>query len=87
MPFTPTWMDLEIVILSEVSQRQISYDITYMSEVAQSCLTLCNPFDCSLPGSSLHGALQARILEWVAISFSMEPKKNDTNELIYKRNT
>ena len=40
------------------------------SEVAQSCLTLCNPVDCSLPGSSVHGILQARILEWVAISFS-----------------
>ena len=37
---------------------------------AQSCLTLCDPMDCSLPGSSLHGILQARILEWVAISFS-----------------
>ena len=32
--------------------------------VAQSCLTLCNPMDCSLPGSSVHGILQARILEW-----------------------
>ena len=40
------------------------------SEVAQSCLTLCDPMDCSLPGSSLHGILQAKILEWVAISFS-----------------
>ena len=40
------------------------------SEVAQSCLTLCDPVDCSLPGSSIHGILQARILEWVAISFS-----------------
>ena len=40
------------------------------SEVAQLCLTLCDPVDCSLPGSSLHGILQARILEWVAISFS-----------------
>ena len=40
------------------------------SEVAQSCLTLSNPMDCSLPGSSVHGILQARILEWVAISFS-----------------
>ena len=34
----------------------------------QSCLTLCNPMDCSLPGSSTHGISQARILEWVAIS-------------------
>ena len=38
--------------------------------VAQSRPTLCNPLDCSPPGSSAHGTLQARILEWVAISFS-----------------
>ena len=38
--------------------------------VAQSCLTLCDPMDCSPPGSSVHGILQARILEWVAIPFS-----------------
>ena len=37
--------------------------------VAQSCLTLCNPMGYSLPGSSVHGILQARLLEWVAISF------------------
>ena len=37
---------------------------------AQSCLTLCDPVDCSLPDSSVHGILQARILEWVAISSS-----------------
>ena len=36
----------------------------------QSCLTLCNPMDCSLPGSSVHGILQARILEWVAMPSS-----------------
>ena len=40
------------------------------SEVTHSCPTLCNPMDCSLPGSSLHGILQARVLKWVAISFS-----------------
>ena len=39
------------------------------SEVAQSCLTLCDPVDCNPPGSSAHGILQARVLEWVAISF------------------
>ena len=38
--------------------------------VAQSCLTLCDPMDCSPPGSSVHGILQARVLGWVAISFS-----------------
>ena len=41
------------------------------SEVAQSCLTLVDPMDCSLPGSSIHGIFQARVLEWLAISFSI----------------
>ena len=40
------------------------------SEVAQLCPTLCDPMDCSLPGSSVHGIFQARVLEWVVISFS-----------------
>ena len=40
------------------------------SEVAQSCPTLSDPMDCSLPGSSVHGILQARVLEWVANAFS-----------------
>ena len=40
------------------------------SEVTQSCLTLSDPTVCSLPGSSIHGISQARILQWVAISFS-----------------
>ena len=40
------------------------------SEIAQSCRTLCDPMDCSLPGSSIHGIFQAKVLEWVAISFS-----------------
>ena len=40
--------------------------------VTQSCLTLCNLMDCSPPGSSVHGILQAKILEWVAIPFSTE---------------
>ena len=43
---------------------------TCESEVTQSCLTLCNPADYSLPGFSIHGILQARILGWVTISFS-----------------
>ena len=38
--------------------------------VAQSCLTLCGPLDCSPPSSSVHGISQSKILEWVAISFS-----------------
>ena len=39
-------------------------------EVAQSCPILCDPMDCSLPGSFIHGIFQARALEWIAISFS-----------------
>ena len=39
------------------------------SEVAQSCPTLCDPMDCSPPGSSIHGIFQARVLEWGAITF------------------
>ena len=41
------------------------------SEVIQSCQTLSNPVDCSLPGSSVHGIIQARVLEWGAIAFSI----------------
>ena len=39
------------------------------SEVTQSCQTLCDPMDCSLPGFSVHGIFQARVLEWGAIAF------------------
>ena len=45
------------------------------SEVAQSCLTLSDPMDCSLPGSSVHGIFQARVVEWGAIAFSDEDVK------------
>ena len=40
------------------------------AKLLQSCLTLCDPMDHSLPGSSVHGIFQARVLEWVAIAFS-----------------
>ena len=44
--------------------------------VTQSCPTLCDPMDCSLPGSSIHGIFQARVLEWVAISFTRGSSQN-----------
>ena len=47
------------------------------SEVAQSCPTLSDPMDYSLPGSSVHGIFQARVLEWGAIAFSMEDPMDD----------
>ena len=45
------------------------------SEVAQSCQTLREPMDCSLPGSSVHRIFQARVLEWGAIAVILDPKK------------
>ena len=45
------------------------------SEVAQSCPTLSDPIDCSLPGSSIHGIFQARVLEWGAIAFSEQQQQ------------
>ena len=42
------------------------------SEVTQSCPTLSDRMDCSLPGSSIHGIFQARVLEWGAIAFSLQ---------------
>ena len=51
------------------SQRRLKWFHKSESEVAQSCPTLCDPIDCSLPGSSIHGIFQAVVLEWIAISF------------------
>ena len=48
--------------------RQLLYHLS--REVTQLCPTLCDPMDCSLPGSSVHGIFQAMVLEWIAISFS-----------------
>ena len=45
-----------------------------MCMCTQSCVTLCNPMDCSLPGSSVHGILQVRTLQWVAISLLLLTK-------------
>ena len=65
------WVKLEPILQSKVSQKEKhQYSIESESEAAQSCPTLCNPMDCSLPGSSILGIFQARVLEWVAIAFS-----------------
>ena len=53
------------------------------SEVTESCPTLSDPMDCSLPGSSVHGIFQARVLEWGAIAFSDSPFDCDPNYIIY----
>ena len=63
----------------------ISYNIRELyicacAKSLQSCLTLCDPMDCSPPGSSVHGLLQARILEWIAMPFSSRsvPSRDQT---------
>ena len=59
------------------------------NEVTQSCLALSNPMGCSLPGSSIHGIFQARVLEWGAIAFAeylnnlSQKKKKKTKSLIH----
>ena len=94
MSFLITWMNLEVIMLSKISQieRQKSHGITYVKSLkieswkeaknrkvvtrvcmwvsAHLCPTLCDIIDSSLPGSSVHGIFEARILEWVAIPFS-----------------
>ena len=59
------------------------------NEVSQSCPTLFNPMDCSLPGSSVHGIFQAIVLEWIAISFSKEifPTQGSNLGLLHCRQT
>ena len=52
--------------------QNVNFEMCEHAQLLQSCSTLCNPVDCSPPGSSMHGILQARILEWVANPFSSE---------------
>ena len=56
------------------------------SEVTQSCLTHSDPMDCRLPGSSIHGIFQARVLEWGAIAFSaMDMSLSKLQEIVEDR--
>ena len=59
-----------VLTMSQLPSKVILCTFLVGCLVAQLCLTLCNPMDCSPPGSSVHGILQARILEWVAMPFS-----------------
>ena len=69
------FVDMDIFFRKEKSRKQrvkflIVFSKLKWSKLAQSCPTLCDPMDCSLPGSSIHGILQARTLEWVAMPSS-----------------
>ena len=61
---------LDFILNSMGNPWKFKQGIESESEVAQLCPALCNPMDCSLPGSSVHGIFQARIREWGAIAFS-----------------
>ena len=67
-----SWNLLKLFLASKVKRSLLPESLHLMwvhaCSVAKSCLTLCDPMDCSPPGSSVHGIYQARILEWVAIS-------------------
>ena len=61
-----------MILAGLTNTAQASYIILHKQRkvlVTQLCPTLCDPIDCSPPGSSVHGIFQARILEWVAISY------------------
>ena len=64
---TLIWYILNGVLSLRAQSLRYHWKWKSESEIAQSCPTLCNPMDCSLPGSSIHGILQTMILEWVAI--------------------
>ena len=61
----------DLWIAEFIVQQYVAYYALHAKSL-QSCPTLCDPMDCSLPGSSVHGILQARILEWVAIASSRD---------------
>ena len=67
--YTPRNMHAYTVFPQNTKDKMIGDNFVH----AQSCLSLCNPMNCSLPVSSVHGIILARTLEWVAISFSREP--------------
>ena len=64
------YMAVCVQLTGTLNIRGRGVDLMLHTKLLQSCQTLCDPRDCTFPGSSFHGILQARILEWVAISFS-----------------
>ena len=62
--------DTTLMAESEEELKSLLMKVKSESEVAQSCPTPSDPMDCSLPGSSIHGIFQARLLEWGAVAFS-----------------
>ena len=67
----PSWLIFRLTTSRRREKRcRVHFSMWSEVKVPQACPTLCDPMDCNPPGSSVHGILHARILEWVAISFS-----------------
>ena len=64
------YADITNLMAESEEKLESLYEGESESEVTQSCLTLCDPMDCGLSGSSVHGIFQSRVLEWIVISFS-----------------
>ena len=77
---TQVWMLLNCNLLFSVSWLMVCVCVC-VCLVSQSCLTLCDPMDCSLPGSLIHGIFQARVLERVPFSFSRGSREWSTQEM------
>ena len=75
-PFLHCWWECKLAqplvrtVLRFLKKLEMELPSIQFSSVAQSCPTLCDPMDCSLPGSSIYGIFQATVLEWGAIAFS-----------------
>ena len=74
---------MDCTVHGVVKSRTGVSDFRWHELVAQSCLTLCNPMDCSPPGSSIHWILQTRILKWVATAYSRGSSMKQQNYITW----
>ena len=76
----------DLIIVTDICSGSSTHILCAARSVAQSCLTLRDPMDCSPPGSSVHGILQARMLEWVALPSSRgSSQPRDQTQVLYYR--
>ena len=84
-PRVPSFRDFKLSFsLQAWLINSLAIDKESENEVTQSCPTLCDPIDYSLSGSSIHGVFQARILEWVAISFSRSSSQHQVSCIVVR---
>ena len=81
--FNKAWLVLQKNPKKPVHSQNIFYICSWFVLVTQSCPTLCDPMDCSPPGSSVHGILQAKMLEWVTIPSRGSSLPSDWTQVSY----